>query len=349
MVVMMYGMFKNIGTTLKKANLHWVILIAVVLLLSCASGFYYFEATPENGMAFGDAIWWAVVTSTTVGYGDYYPVTSGGRIVSFVLMLSGIGLMGFIITEVMSVMIEGRMKKDMGLLDITCKNHTVLVHWNDKAKLIIKELLELHPDEIIVVVDSVERLEFKSKNVHYINGDPTYDATLERAGIKEARQVIVLGNQREFNESTVDAISTLICNTIDKLNPEIYLVAEAFREENRTHLERANVNDIIVSSSVSSRMLVRSTISRNVSQTMKELMTNSFGNEVYEMIVPKKLIGLDFQEASSYFIESLDAVLLGYVNTQDVVQINPKRSQIAEKGYKLLYIAYDEISPTDKT
>jgi len=344
MVVMMYGMFKNIGTTLKKANLHWIILIAAVLMLTCASGFYYFEATPENGMAFGDAVWWAVVTSTTVGYGDYFPVTTGGRIVSFVLMLSGIGLMGFLISEVMSAMIEGRMKKDMGLLDINCNNHTVLVHWNDKAKLIIEELLELHPDEIIVVIDSVERLEFKSKNVKYLHGDPTHDSTLERAGIIDARQAIVLGNLRDFNESAVDAISTLICNTIDKLNPEIYLVAEAMREENRTHFERANVNDIIVSSSVSSRMLVRSTISKHVSHTMKELLTNSFGNEVYEMTVPEKLIGLNFQEASTYFIESLDAVLLGYVNTQDEVQLNPRRIQIAEKGYKLLYIAYDEIN-----
>ena len=343
MIVMMYGMFKNIGATLKKSNLHWIILIAVLLLLSCASGFYYFESTPENGMTFGDALWWAVVTSTTVGYGDYFPLTTGGRVVSFLLMLSGIGLMGFIISEVITVMIEGRMKKDMGLLDINCRNHTVIIHWNDKAKLIIEEILELHPNERIVVVDNVERLEFKSKNVEYVHGDPTSDLTLERACIGNARQAIVLGNQREFNEGAVDAISALICNTIDKMNPHIYLVAEAHREENRNHFERANANDVIVSSSVSSRMLVRSTISRHVSYTMKELMTNSFGNEVYEMIVPEHLIGQDFREISSYFIDSLNAILLGYVDTKDSVKINPNRSHIAEEGYKLLYIAYDEI------
>lgn len=343
MIVMMYGMFKNIGATFKKSNLHWIILIAIALLFSCASGFYYFEATPENGLTFGDSIWWAVVTSTTVGYGDYFPVTPGGRVVSFALMLSGIGIMGFIISEVITVMIEGRMKRDMGLLDINCKNHTVIIHWNDKANLIIEELLELHPEERIVIVDNIERLELKSNNVDYIKGDPTLDGTLERACIKDARQAIVLGNQREFNEGTVDAISALICNTIDKMNPDIYLIAEALREENRTHFERANANDVIVSSSVSSRMLVRSTISRHVSFTMKELLTNSFGNEVYEMVIPDQLVGQDFVQISNYFINSLNAILLGYVNKEDVVQINPKRDQIAEEGFKLLYIAYDEI------
>lgn len=41
-----------------------------------------------------DALWWAVVTTTTVGYGDFYPVTTGGRVVAAMLMITGIGLFG---------------------------------------------------------------------------------------------------------------------------------------------------------------------------------------------------------------------------------------------------------------
>src|SRR5512132_766406 len=43
---------------------------------------------------FGYAIWWAVTTMTTVGYGDHYPVTAAGRLVAFGLMISGIALVG---------------------------------------------------------------------------------------------------------------------------------------------------------------------------------------------------------------------------------------------------------------
>jgi len=42
----------------------------------------------------GDALWWTLVTMSTVGYGDFYPLTLGGRVVAVVLMMSGIGLFG---------------------------------------------------------------------------------------------------------------------------------------------------------------------------------------------------------------------------------------------------------------
>lgn len=51
--------------------------------------------SPEaNITTYGNALWWAVVTTTTVGYGDYYPVTTEGRVVAVGLMIVGIGFIG---------------------------------------------------------------------------------------------------------------------------------------------------------------------------------------------------------------------------------------------------------------
>jgi voltage-gated potassium channel len=55
---------------------------------------------------FGDAIWWAVTTMTTVGYGDRYPVTSIGRAVGFGLMLGGIALLGTVTATLASWLVE---------------------------------------------------------------------------------------------------------------------------------------------------------------------------------------------------------------------------------------------------
>lgn len=59
-----------------------------------------------NIVSFGDALWWAVTTMTTVGYGDRYPVTGQGRLVAVALMLSGIALLGVVTATFATWLVE---------------------------------------------------------------------------------------------------------------------------------------------------------------------------------------------------------------------------------------------------
>jgi voltage-gated potassium channel len=59
-----------------------------------------------NIVDFGDAIWWAVTTMTTVGYGDRFPVTGTGRLVAFGLMIGGIALLGTVTATLASGLVE---------------------------------------------------------------------------------------------------------------------------------------------------------------------------------------------------------------------------------------------------
>ena len=77
-------------------GLHFVLLAVLVIVFVLAAFEFGFEqnAHGSNIHNYGDALWWAIVTVTTVGYGDKYPVTAGGRGVAVVLMLVGIGSSG---------------------------------------------------------------------------------------------------------------------------------------------------------------------------------------------------------------------------------------------------------------
>ncbi|GAA3708384.1 potassium channel family protein [Zhihengliuella alba] len=70
--------------------------IACVLLGAIAILDVEQDAPGANITNFGDAVWWAIVTSATVGYGDFYPVTAAGRFIAVGLMLVGIALLGSI-------------------------------------------------------------------------------------------------------------------------------------------------------------------------------------------------------------------------------------------------------------
>lgn len=70
------------------------VMMTVMLLFLASTGIYYFEsdAQPDKFGSIPEAMWWALATITTVGYGDVYPITPGGRIFTFFILVIGIGL-----------------------------------------------------------------------------------------------------------------------------------------------------------------------------------------------------------------------------------------------------------------
>ncbi|OYD08175.1 hypothetical protein CHM34_08710 [Paludifilum halophilum] len=75
--------------------------VAATMMLWGAGGVYLLEKPANEGIThFSDAVWWAIVTTTTVGYGDISPVTLGGRLIAVVLMFTGIGLIGSITASI---------------------------------------------------------------------------------------------------------------------------------------------------------------------------------------------------------------------------------------------------------
>jgi voltage-gated potassium channel len=88
-------------------GLHYVLFVVLGVVVVCAALEFEFEdgTHGSNIQNFGDALWWAIVTVTTVGYGDKFPVSAGGRGVAVVLMLVGIGLLGVLTATVASFFI----------------------------------------------------------------------------------------------------------------------------------------------------------------------------------------------------------------------------------------------------
>lgn len=70
------------------------IFMIVILVYLASVGIYYFEhdAQPDKFKSVPHSMWWAVATLTTVGYGDIYPVTGGGRFFTFVVLILGLGV-----------------------------------------------------------------------------------------------------------------------------------------------------------------------------------------------------------------------------------------------------------------
>lgn len=86
-----------------------VAMLASLMLIFSSLAILQVENTPESNIKTAeDALWWAYVTITTVGYGDKYPVTTEGRLIAIVLMTTGVGLFGTFTAFVSSWLVEER-------------------------------------------------------------------------------------------------------------------------------------------------------------------------------------------------------------------------------------------------
>jgi voltage-gated potassium channel len=93
---------------IKRRGLHYVVIVVIAIMFAAAGLEVAFEAHARGATIhnYGDALWWAVVTVTSVGYGDSYPVTVAGRAVAVVLMVTGIALFGVVTASIASYFVE---------------------------------------------------------------------------------------------------------------------------------------------------------------------------------------------------------------------------------------------------
>ncbi len=90
------------------------LFITLILIYFSSVGIYYFEneAQPEHFSSIFDSLWWAIVTLTTVGYGDVYPITVGGKVFTFFILLIGLGIVAIPTGIISSALTKSVDKKD---------------------------------------------------------------------------------------------------------------------------------------------------------------------------------------------------------------------------------------------
>jgi voltage-gated potassium channel len=108
LVTLLSVLHRTLGDTLRGRVVTYVVGSATMLVFVGALAVLDVEqSAPEAKiLTFGDALWWAITTITTVGYGDMYPVTPLGRVVAAALMMSGIAVLGVVTASIASWLVQ---------------------------------------------------------------------------------------------------------------------------------------------------------------------------------------------------------------------------------------------------
>jgi len=322
-----YIHIKRIIGLLHREKFLRVILIIFCVVFFGSTAFAYFE----KNIGFADALWWSIVTLTTVGYGDISPATAGGRIVGASVMLLGIGFLGLFTATIASIFIENRLLENKGMKSTSVTDQFIICGWNFRGYEIIEELREDPKSSsvpIVLIADIAEK-PMDDPNLRFIRGEVKPEI-LKKANIDDAQVVIILSDDR-LDSYARDAKTILNTLTIKNVCPEVYTCVELMNPKNLEHCKMAKADEIIVVGELSTNLLVQAALDHGITYMISELVSNRYGKDLFKIKLPSGLTNKTFFEAMSELKTKHGILCIGVVDkTGRNFTVNP------DKDYRFL-------------
>lgn len=324
--------FKSVmGFARQRSFLIAILTLSVVLISSIGVRYFEQQAADSNIHSVWDGIWWAVVTVATVGYGDRFPISVGGRIVGFLLMFLGVGMMSLLTATIASIFVEKKIMEDKGLETVKVKDHLIIFGWNKHTEEMLAGLTAygLTGDAPTVLVselsvDQIEslRMKYKKFNLKFLRGDYTREDVLLRANITGARFAVIMADASggHFLERT-DERTALTALTIKYLAPQVKTIAELLDGENRQHLKRANVEEIIVRGEHTGSLLATAVNSPGLPRLISGMLSLGDANKFWRVHIPKAFIGKTFRDLAAHYREEQQAILIGFLKEKKAMTL----------------------------
>ena len=311
-----------------------VILVIIVTISSLAL------SRVEPNLSLFDAVWWSIVTLTTVGYGDIAPVTMFGRSIAAVDMFVGIGILATFTAQIASILVEKKNMEHLGMSAYKFTEHIILCEWNSRAKAIVDELRldESTQDKPVVLIADIDRKPSEDNNLFFIQGN-VCDETLERANLVAASTVIILGDD-DLDDTARDAKVILSTLTVESINTHAYIIVELVNESHFQTCKRAKADEIIVGSELSSMLISQAVLNHGITKVVSDLLTAHRGNQLYKIPIPQSQIGKTFMDVFIYLKQHYQSIVVAIEKEPEGEVIsNPAADYPLQKNDDLIVIA----------
>jgi voltage-gated potassium channel len=340
--------FRRTGTT--KIRFVKVLAIAAILNLVFGIGFYLAERTAQEGLTLGDSIWWAMVTMTTVGYGDYYAQTWCGRfLVSYPSFIVGIGLLGYLLSTLAESIVERVSKQQKGLMKIKETNHLIICNspQGDKLEQLINEIRAVKRYEdtgIVIIADTIDELPsaLSKHELRFVRGRPSSEEVLHRANIAHCEGVFIL--PADITDPNSDAqsyaIGSIIESISEEVNRDIRTIVELVSKDNRKMLQRSSIDSIVQTDALKESLLVQEYLYPGICLAFEQLTSNQKGSQFY--IFKNRLSGVRFQDAQIAAIKHSTPLQIVGIIQKSAQSLNPSADTVIQQDDALIVIARSE-------
>ncbi len=331
-------------------KLCWSLALALGLNLVFGIAFYLAERGGTPDLTLADALWWAMVTMTTVGYGDFYPQTFVGRfLIGYPCFLIGIGLIGVLLGTLADAIFSATSRRRRGLHTIHMKEHIIICHCPsiEKTLHVAQELRSstgYQAREIVVITEVFDECPqvFSQNGIQLIHGSPTDEAVLLRAGVHQAEGVLIFAKEPENAQS--DTITFTIGSLVEMIEQDtqrpIKTVAELISPNNKRLVERSSINGVIVTHGVTDKLLTQEFLSPGIHRAFEQLLTNTEGCELY--ICQTQLTGQRLVDLQLAALQHEQDIQIVGVQREGAPMLNPDKQTTIKDGDALIILAEKE-------
>lgn len=291
-----------------------------------------------------DAYWYSIVTLTTVGYGDFFPVTFWGRTIGFTFVLGSLGILSILLTNISLRVTNYLEKRKHGYFGSNMENHCVIIGWNTFSKGIAEQII--NANEKIAVVTNNEgdvkliRELFPKEKCFVLYTELDNYPNLEKANISKSNRVYI-----GFENDTNILVYTI---GLKKIYEHVECIVALENIELKPSFNYLGVRYVISKIDIASKFVASYIFEPFVAELTDNLLSTSIGSndmDIQQVEVKEAYFGKSYLECFLKFKTEYNIVLLGMAREKEVI-INPNEMVLQSKDSFIFigdFNAYEKI------
>ncbi|MDW7748491.1 ion channel [Halomonas sp.] len=340
---------KRLGAVLIRgvADMGWGVL-GLLLLAYLLLAWLGLTLTGETALVDSPTtfLYYMIVTTSTVGYGDYSPVTRGGQLmVVFFIVPVGVGLFATLLGKASALVISQFTRRLNGEQSIVQKDHIVIVGFNAYTESLVGQVREeARPGQVVALcvdANAPARNPFLEQGVEYFRAASLSDETLyERASARDASLVVV--------DVEDDSETNLVCMHLSALVEERCRITAYVKNQMVGRLLETHCPKVNVIPSLHQKMLVKAALDPGSEEVMRLLVDADQAQTQYSTRLSGSSLPLTVERLSRRLRRQCRASLIAIRQAGEAHPVlNPDDERLLAAGDEVFYIAGRRIPPDE--
>jgi voltage-gated potassium channel len=330
----LYRILTRLGLKRAALDLRFALFLVVGMIAVQVVGLMFLEE-----YSFVDAFYMAVITISTVGFGEVQPLSEGGRLFMSLMIILNLGVVAYALAAFSYYIIEGKIFELMessymqAKVD-SLKGHTIICGFGRYGREVARHLRE-QGQNFVVVEENLDKLdlpEFENTEILYVDGDATHDEVLKEAGIDRAVGLITSLND--------DSDNLFIVLSAKELNPKLRIVSSAHSKRSRQKLMRAGASNVILPEQIGG-FYMATLISKPGAVEFFSYVTNELDSDIgFEEIrydqLPAAMRGKSIMNMN--LRENSGVNVIGHRHGEGQYDVNPEPSATLKPGESFITV-----------